>query len=234
MIGETQPPRTFRHLRQALLNFHKVAGQQGWPENRPPGGISGIAKFLQKRLFEDHEIHVSVSCPKKTCSHEPRIWNLYLAKVAFRNKKPSWPGLGKYNYTVPAQALPFIRDFKEPMSEPLPLLPKAYWSGSACARWGNSNVERLFRMLRTASRLALPMHATWNAIILFQAVWGRQYNGKHQTVMSKRFCIPMWNFTNVNHQVPFFCSLSIWSWRNFKLKSTRFPDHWSCRELSVA
>eukprot|EP00434_Breviolum_minutum_P006565 symbB.v1.2.005794.t1/scaffold317.1/size229983/5 len=43
-------------------------------------------------------------------------------------------GLGKYNYTVPAQALPFIRDFKEPMSEPLPLLPKAYWSGSACAR----------------------------------------------------------------------------------------------------
>eukprot|EP00435_Cladocopium_sp_Y103_P049081 s1955_g14.t1 len=45
-------------------------------------------------------------------------------------------GLGRYNYTVPAQALPFIQDFKPPMSEPLPMLPKAYWSprGFACAR----------------------------------------------------------------------------------------------------
>ena len=126
-------------------------------------GISSNKKHLEEifcrqitklRLFEDHEIqiHISVSYPKRTCSPEPRIWNLYLAKFVFRNKKPSWPGLGKYNYTVPAQALPFIQDFKEPMSEPLPLLPKAYWStrGSACARWGNSNVERLFRVLRTA------------------------------------------------------------------------------------
>ncbi|CAK9116761.1 unnamed protein product [Durusdinium trenchii] len=43
-------------------------------------------------------------------------------------------GLGRYNYTVPSQALPFIEHFNPPMQE-VPLLPKAVRLGknSACA-----------------------------------------------------------------------------------------------------
>ena len=184
--------------------------QGGWPTGvtwKPSTWRNvRIAKFLQKRLFEDHEIHISVSYPKRTCSPEtPELLTVeFSTKFVFRNKKPSWPGLGKYNYTVPAQALPFIRDFKEPMSELLPLLPKAYWSGSACARWGNSNVERLFRVLRTASRSAFLRMPRGMPSFCFKPFEEDNTTESINGDVKKDFSHSHVNFTNFNHQGSFF------------------------------